>query len=131
MRRLTLILALLLLIVLPAPAYAAEPCRTDTYHHDGGKSEPYEQELRITATDGCHAYQAVTLVAREAGGKSGAYTLTIGDANQTWESGSTISGPEQVGYCGYAALQQTHLKYRFGFQVPAGTKVNVTYECGG
>lgn len=136
MRRVLTLVAILALApvaqgaILP-PVHAEAACRTDRYHHDGGKSEPFEREVVIHATDGCHVYEAVTLVARDAGGGSGERTLVIGDANQTWEAGSTIPGPDQVGYCGYAALHQAHLKYRFGFRVPAGTEVHVRYACGG
>lgn len=133
MPRLIALVLLGLALVAPVPIAAAEvaPCGTHAWRYDGGKSIPFENELRVQASDGCHTYELVGTVARDAlnGVDSGSGTIVIGPTNQPWEAGSTVPDPGSVGYCRYAAAQSVHgvMKYHFG--LPEGAEISYRFDC--
>lgn len=132
-RSLVLILALVLSFgtLTPLAASAEAACGTHTWHYDGGKSIPFEQELRVQATDGCHTYDLVGTVAREAlnGKNSGSGTVEIGPSNYPWDAGSTVPDPGSVGYCQYAAAQSVHGVFKYHFTVASGSAVEYHFDC--
>lgn len=132
--RLVLSLLVVLVLLLPgvsAPASVqADACRAESYDGEHtGKSVPYENEMRVVMTDGCHEYRLSIGIPREAllGAKTGKLSVVIGDGVYPGEG--TLPDFNEVGYCGAAAAQAAHNTFKFHFNAPLGTEVRLTFDC--
>lgn len=124
MHRLILILILLALVALPAPAYAAEPCGSYTSMYDPGKTE---EGFSARASDGCHVVNWTSNTVDQSG--SGTLTFrTMNPATQPWESGYSLP-KMQDGYCAFRAAHEANLFMTNKFGVAPGVEVSVSYRC--
>lgn len=125
MHRLILILTLLALVIVPVPAYAAEPCGTHTWRasDDVGKTEI---GFEARASDGCHVYVWDNTTTDSPG--NGTLTFKTSHVFNGWEAGNTLPKME-AGYCAYRAAHEANLLFVNHFGVADGTEVTVSYRC--
>jgi hypothetical protein len=120
MRKLAAILALSAAIMSPSWAYAAEPCGTQTWNYQPGKTE---EGFKASATDGCHTYQWTSNTTDSSA--SGTVSFMVTKRVNPWDGDLPNTGD----MCQMRAAHEANLMFLNGFKVPAGTEVTVQYRC--
>lgn len=144
LRRLTLTLAALVMLLVPAPAAAADGggyalpggssswdgyavagqiCQTYRSTYDPGKTA---EGFRARATDGCHVYEWTGSIAQ--GPASGTVTFTTTNKVDPWAGDLPNPGGGVHGYNQMRAAHEANLQWIYRFQTGPGVRVTVTYE---
>lgn len=113
-------------LLFPSPAHAADGCRSYSSEYDPGKTIA---GFTADATDGCNRVHWTSSIGQGEG--NGTVTFkTIGNVDP-WASGYSLPGPEggPANYCRYRAAHEANGYFTNYFKVPEGTEVTVKYHC--